>query len=179
MGTQDSEIEVSRVGVIIFVEKYVKTRSLRNTTDYFICSKCCRNKGCKARKSNKRGPRLFFVTTESSTLTTTTMCWSITRVGCTGLTGGECRRRRSISEDFDSDGLEDIDPTVSRVTDIDSSLNEEQDINVRQGRQNNALNWLLYWATTTLTTTSFSTTKTLTIPLPAGCTPAGMSCCSA
>jgi len=136
-------------------------------------------KDAKARKSNKRGPRLFFVTTESSTLTTTTMCWSITRVGCTGLTGGECRRRRSISEDFDSDGLEDIDPTVSRVTDIDSSLDEEQDINVRQGRQNNALNWLLYWATTTLTTTSFSTTKTLTIPLPAGCTPAGMSCCSA
>ena len=58
----------------------------------------------KARKNNKRGPRLFFVTTESSTLTTTTMCWSLTQAGCTGLTGGECRRRRSISEDFDSDG---------------------------------------------------------------------------
>ena len=55
-------------------------------------------------EARRRDPRLFFVTTESSTLSTTTMCWSINNVGCTGHSGGQCRRRRSISEDINSDG---------------------------------------------------------------------------
>merc|ERR1712156_13781 len=132
-------------------------------------------------EARRRDPRLFFVTTESSTLSTTTMFWSINNAGCTGHSGGQCRRRRSISEDINIDGLEEINPSESVASvDLDSSLDWEQEgNNDRQGRQNNALNWLLYWATTTLTTTSFTTTKTLTIPVPAGCTPAGMSCCSA
>ena len=105
-------------------------------------------------EARRRDPRLFFVTTESSTLSTTTMCWSINNVGCTGHSGGQCRRRRSISEDINSDGniqinvkiannfllnnelsfkgLEEINPSESVASvDLDSSLDWEQEGNDR------------------------------------------------
>merc|ERR1711997_312557 len=128
-----------------------------------------------------RKPRLFLVTTASttSTVAVTTTCWTSVAVNGGGTApSGTCtgRKRRSILETIEKDFNFDVDPTY----DIDSGLeNDEQLIEdeiKRTGRQN-FFNFLLYWATTTTTITSNSTVNGIvTISLAdAGCLPSGVS----
>jgi len=129
-----------------------------------------------------RKPRLFLVTTASttSTVAVTTTCWTSAAPGVGGGTApsGTCtgRKRRSILETIEKDFNFDVAPT----DDIDSGLeNDEQLIEdelKRTGRQN-FFNFLLYWATTTTTITSNSTVNGIvTITLAdGGCLPSGVS----
>merc|ERR1712079_369960 len=129
----------------------------------------------------RRQQRLFFVTTETSTISTSTLCWSPPNgVNYNQITGGDCkRRRRSVYDQIDSEGIAEaeIDPSQA----LDSSMDVEDDLvqeQERQARQNNALNFLLYWATSTVLTTSYTKYGTLTIGNPDYCTPSGMPKCS-
>merc|ERR1711899_148004 len=92
----------------------------------------------------RRQQRLFFVTTETSTISTSTLCWSpITGVNYNQITGGDCdkRRKRTVYDQIESEGFAEIVPSQA----LDSSMDGEDDLvqeKERQARQNNALNWL-------------------------------------
>jgi len=144
-----------------------------------------------------RKPRLFLVTTASttSTVAVTTTCWfTAACVAAVGVTceapSGTCtgRKRRSIQEtigkkfDFDIAPTQDVDISADdHIQDQpDSGLKNDEQLmeneSQRTGRQN-FFNFLLYWATTTTTITSNSTVNGIvTISLPnAGCLPSGVS----
>merc|ERR1712020_193386 len=105
--------------------------------------------------SAKRDPKLFFVSTSSttSTLSTITTCYTTTG---TVTACGSGRRKRSITIDdaMDKDGGKIVDPSP-----IEPSIGEPEAKSERQGK------FLLYWLTTTTTSTStsFTTTQILTI----------------
>merc|ERR1711962_183143 len=115
---------------------------------------------------SQRNPKLFFVSTSSTTATlnTATTCWSSaagTAAFPNCMTG---RKKRFISdqmEDFSGLSRREITP----VNKLDSSLKEPESSGEREGR------FLLHWITTTSisTLTSFTATNTIGIT----CTPAG------
>merc|ERR1719225_1564237 len=121
---------------------------------------------------NSRKPRLFLVTTASTTSTfrTRTLCYS--SAGNTP-PSGTCKRKRSISIDSIDDLVEPA-PSRSNLI-IDSGFENDEDfvegdLNHRAARQN-FFNFLLYWATTTSTSTFTSFTRTGTLTLNGGCIP--------
>merc|ERR1712032_131502 len=128
---------------------------------------------------NSKKPRLFLVTTASTTSTfrTSTLCYSSTG---SSPPSGTCKRKRSINFDG-SDGSVDK-PAPSRSNPIiDSGFENEDDflegdLNHRAARQN-FFNFLLYWLTTTSTSTSTSFTRTGTLILNGGCIPQGVIEC--
>merc|ERR1719350_1336798 len=129
--------------------------------------------------NNRKEPRLFLVTTATttSTLRTNTLCWC--SVGNTAVTATQCRRKRSIMDDSIDNA--ELSPTKSSPP-IDSGFEDEDnfletDLNHRAARQN-FFNFLLYWATTTSTSTSTSYTGTGILNAAGGCTPSGMSLCT-
>merc|ERR1719312_608751 len=117
-----------------------------------------------------RQPRLFFVSTSSttSTISTATVCFSSSDTPVTA-----CRRKRSLTmqnkrrrtiteEAGEQDHFRDlIEP--ERTVQVEQG---EEEVSHRQGR------FFLYWITTTSTstTTTFTTTNTI---LSVVCTPAG------
>merc|ERR1711988_163438 len=124
---------------------------------------------------NSRKPRLFLVTTASTTSTfrTTTLCYSSVNANGATEPSGSCKRKRSIS----IDGIDDLyEPAPSRSNPIiDSGFENDEDfvegdLNHRAARQN-FFNFLLYWATTTSTSTFTSFTRTGTLTLNGGCIP--------
>merc|ERR1712117_29058 len=110
-----------------------------------------------------RKPKLFFVSSSSTTSTVNTVTFCYTTSGT--ITAACKRKKRSILDGFD-DNIENIQPSDA----LDSSMDvvEEPQESNRQGK------FLLYWLTTTSTstTTSFTATKTFTA---AGCTPTDFS----
>merc|ERR1711868_278730 len=113
----------------------------------------------------KRDPKLFFVSTSSttSTLTTASTCYSQSGTAATCGTG---RRRRSLI----TDGALKDDEKLITASRLEPSINEPEAKSQREGK------FLLYWLTTTTTSTSttFSATNTITIQ----CTPVtGLSAC--
>merc|ERR1711971_745416 len=129
---------------------------------------------------NSKKPRLFLVTTASTTSTfrTTTLCYSTSG---TSSISGNCRRKKSMI-DFDGSDLLDI-PAPSRSHPIiDSGFENEDeflegDLNHRAARQN-FFNFLLYWATTTSTSTFTSFTRTGALVLAGTvCAPSGVVQC--
>merc|ERR1711997_963785 len=111
----------------------------------------------------ERRPRLFYVTTQSttSTLTTASFCWATSAA-----TTGTCARRKRSGNFFPTlSTSEEIAPSRSGSDDIAGSLRAELETpeGVREGK------FVLYWLTTTSTstTTAYSTTASLT------CTPSG------
>merc|ERR1712024_77790 len=111
-----------------------------------------------------RKPKLFFV---SSASTTTTI---LTDIACYVSTSANpaipittCKRKRSILTEG-VDHLPDFQPSQVE-SGLDDTASEE-----RQGK------FLLYWLTTTSTSTTSSFTKTLTIASVI-CTPSGASFC--
>merc|ERR1712038_529769 len=177
MGTLHSEAEVSRVGLL------KKMSKLGIFFTLLIISLVVNAAEIKDDRTPRRQQRLFFVTTESSTLSTSTLCWSpAANIGdYNQVTGGSCsRKKRAMGSDFDELNNQEVD-AIQPSASLDSSLDLDLDLvqsQERQARQNNALNFLLYWATTPLTTTSYTKYQTLEVMLPVQCTPEGMVKCS-
>merc|ERR1712062_663312 len=117
-----------------------------------------------------RKPKLFFVSTSSttSTLQTASYCYVTKAVGTTVCTG---RKRRAINSLNGVETEEAVEPSEFKKKDeVSSSLLEEAHAVDRKGK------FLLYWITTTSisTSTSFTTTFSVSSVL---CTPAGANYC--
>merc|ERR1711890_123946 len=113
-----------------------------------------------AKKQVERHPKLFFVSTSSttSTLSTATLCYITTTPFSNSCTG---RKRRAIN--FDGASVEESELNPSQLKeDVQSSM--EKNSLDRQGR------FLLYWITTTSISTTFSIFSVF-------CTPTGASEC--
>merc|ERR1711890_153848 len=113
-----------------------------------------------ARKQVERHPKLFFVSTSSttSTLSTATLCYITTTPFSNSCTG---RKRRAIN--FEGASVDESELSPSQLKeDVQSSM--EKNSLDRQGR------FLLYWTTTTSFTTTFSIFSVF-------CTPTGASEC--
>ena len=118
---------------------------------------------CAAGDEVARKPKLFFVSTSSttSTLQTQSICYvtSGTPTTCTG------RRRRSI--DRDGAQLALVKP---------SQLNQEVQPSQYEGKLDREGRFLLYWITTTSISTSTSYTTTISLSA-IECTTSGQSLC--
>merc|ERR1719445_577361 len=117
-----------------------------------------------------REPRLFYVSTSSSTTTisTITVCFSTTSVA--SLTQCKKKRRRSILDEA-IPGADDLNKDISpQRTEIEESRDFEmaspEDAAQRDPR------FLLYWITTTTTSTTTTYTQTSTVQSIV-CTPQG------
>merc|ERR1711874_615120 len=119
-----------------------------------------------ASQSSNRSGRFFFVSTTTSYVSTSTQCF----VTDTTLTACAARRRRDIVIDGaeEETDINNISPALplSAGEEIESGLQEEDSGSHRGAR------FLLYWGTTTSTTTSFTATSTLA---SLACTPSGFS----
>jgi len=108
----------------------------------------------------ERKPKLFYVTTKSttSTITTHSICFAS---GTAAITACGKRKKRTIM----SAEEEDIQPSVS---DVEPSW-DEKEMEEEMG-ENRGARFLVYWLTTTSTSrsTSYSTTSTVSV---VGCTP--------
>merc|ERR1712014_104298 len=114
-----------------------------------------------------RQPKLFFVSSSSTTssFSTSTVCFVST---ATGFTTCKKRKRRNILADAIADEEVNIQPDSPMEkeetdTEIESGA-EDVETSRRDGR------FLLYWLTTTSTTTIFTATGTIAT---LACTPAG------
>merc|ERR1712061_32927 len=115
-------------------------------------------------KQVERHPKLFFVSTSSTTTTIST--GSVCYISSTSLTTCSGRKRRAIS--FDGAQLDQSDVEPSQLTEgVRSSKELGMD---RKGK------FLLYWITTTSISTSTSFTTTFSIDSVL-CTPTGASIC--
>merc|ERR1719507_1372572 len=112
-----------------------------------------------AKSPRSRQPKLFFISSTTSTtiFTTSTFCY----VTSTTTAMATCKKRRAIVSLGDTDSMTDIKPMKSS-----SSDNKEEEGAKREGR------WLNYWITTTITTMTTSFTATATIASVI-CTPYG------
>ena len=108
-----------------------------------------------------RKPKLFFVSTSSttSTIQTASVCYITTTTGFLGACTG--RKRRAINFD-------EFKPSQMKEDVVQSSMEEK--CSDRKGR------FLLYWITTTSISTSTSFTTTFSVT-KVSCTPAGASLC--
>merc|ERR1719225_2006727 len=120
----------------------------------------------KVDASGARQPRLFYVTTQSttSTLTTASFCWATSAA----TTGTFARRKRSGNFFPTLSTSEEIAPSRSGSDDIAGSLRAELETpeGVREGK------FVLYWLTTTSTSTTTASSTTSTIA-SLTCTPSG------
>merc|ERR1712088_307152 len=116
-------------------------------------------------KQVERHPKLFFVSTSSttSTLSTGTVCYITTGTvsTCTG------RKRRAISFDGASSDVSELRP---------SQLKEDVQSSKKDGRLDREGRFLLYWITTPSISTSTSFTTTFSV-FSVSCTPSGASAC--
>merc|ERR1712242_198862 len=115
------------------------------------------------RRGAARDPKLFFVSSSSttSTISTSTLCYSTINSAATTCPGR--KKKRAIMEAIDHDTPVEAD----KVSSLESGMEEVESANQRQGK------FLLYW----LTTTSTSTTTTFTATLILSCVPTGFSEC--
>merc|ERR1712223_2214220 len=121
-----------------------------------------------AKVTQSRQPKLFFVSSSSTTssVSTSTVCFVS---ATTGFTTCKKRKRRNILEDAIGNQKVDIQP--------DSPSDKETDAEIESGAEDSADSrrdgrFLLYWLTTTSTSTTTIFTATGTIATLA-CTPAG------
>merc|ERR1712018_223059 len=112
-----------------------------------------------AKHQVERHPKLFFVSTSSttSTIQTASVCYITTTTGFLGACTG--RKRRAINFD-------EFKPSQMKEEVVQSSMEEKS--SDRKGR------FLLYWITTTSTSTSFTSTFSV---YSVFCTPSGVNEC--
>ena len=105
-----------------------------------------------------RKPKLFYVTTASSTttFTTSTVCFVSTNAAVAAC---PARKKRELTEVE----LDTVDLSPSSVTELQSSGSEEE---AREAK------FLVYWLTTTSVSTSYSYSTTSTLG-SLSCTPSG------
>eukprot|EP00091_Calanus_sinicus_P007315 TRINITY_DN18314_c0_g1_i1.p1 TRINITY_DN18314_c0_g1~~TRINITY_DN18314_c0_g1_i1.p1 ORF type:complete len:178 (-),score=44.25 TRINITY_DN18314_c0_g1_i1:127-636(-) len=129
-----------------------------------------------AQKQKSRHPRLFLVSSSSttSTLSPTTLCYATANTGFTTTACG--RKKRAIYTDpvTGKMGGLDLDDVIQPQEPLSSEENSKDADLIESGRKEYEREgkFLLYWMTTT--TTSTSTTYTATTTLSAlECTPSG------
>merc|ERR1712113_140736 len=123
----------------------------------------------------ERSGKLFFVSSSSttSTVSTTTLCFTTDAGGAALGTCTKKRRRRSIEEANEQQTDEQIYSTPVRRQIEEEENNEPQlDSGVRDNSMDREGRFLLYWMTTTSTSTSFTSTTTLSNLI---CTPNGFT----
>merc|ERR1712088_70221 len=145
MGTHSNPVRMSRISLWVV---------------FFLAA------AASAKQQVERHPKLFFVSTSSTTFTleTASVCYSTTATfggACTG------RKRRAINFDGASADESELKPSQSKEDVQSSRENGKLD---REGR------FLLYWITTTSISTSTSFTTTFSVT-KVSCTPAGASLC--
>jgi len=114
-----------------------------------------------------RNPKLFFVSSTTSTLSTTTICYlSSTAAAACG------RKRRAVLIDSESkrDAEFDFDGVTKLNGDVESSRDELSEIEAGQETSEREGKFLLYWMTTTSTSTTYTATTTVS---SLACTPSG------
>merc|ERR1719444_137373 len=126
------------------------------------------DKVSKAEEGRARKPRLFYVTTQSttSTVTTASYCWATSAA-----TTGTCSRRKRSGNFFPSSTLTDETIAPSRSgTDGEIAGSRVPDTEIPEGVREGK--FVLYWLTTTSTstTTAYSTASTIA---SLTCTPSG------
>merc|ERR1712038_1518724 len=103
-------------------------------------------------KSVNRNPRLFYVSTTTSTSFATTRCFVATG-------SGSCRRKKRelVSDELERNSNNDLTKSseLKKLTESHSESEIEKESPVREAKM------LLYWVTTTSTTTSYTATSTL------------------
>merc|ERR550519_573989 len=109
-----------------------------------------------------RNPRLFLVTTSSvsTTVNSGTVCYSTATSGFTGTCN---RRRRAIVNDILEDNTDvqiDIAASKSEIESVDGAV--KSGVADEGEREARFISGLLYWITTTTTSTSIAYTKTTT-----------------
>merc|ERR1711884_153766 len=116
---------------------------------------------------NGRKPKLFFVSSSSTvtTIQTSTFCYATVSPAPAPITTCSRKRRRSILDD-----AADILPEPVEASNVESSIENDDTLTERQGR------FLLYWLTTTSTSTATQYTKTVSV-VSVYCTPSGASGC--
>merc|ERR1711950_94265 len=114
---------------------------------------------------NGRKPKLFFVSSSSTvtTILTSTFCY-VTAAAPATITTCKKKRRRSILSE-----TENILPEHVDASNVESGIENQDSLTDRQGR------FLLYWLTTTSTSTA-SFTKALSVAT-VYCPPSGASIC--
>merc|ERR1712018_875815 len=114
-----------------------------------------------------RNPKLFFVSSTTSTLSTTTICYvSSSSAAACG------RKRRAVL--IDSESKRDAEFGFDGVTkmnaeDVESSKDELSEVEAAQTNEREG-KFLLYWMTTTSTSTTYTATTTVS---SLACTPSG------
>jgi len=118
--------------------------------------------------NGKRNGRFFLVSTSTSTLTTTTICYvAVTSPTTCG------RKKRSI----DGTEIEDLEIDPNRISPSALENEEEDDELISSSMKDEEIKprdprFLLFWATSTTTSTSYSSTSTLAT---LDCTPTSYS----
>merc|ERR1712141_61694 len=143
MGSHCNRVKMSRVSLLVV---------------FFLAA------AASAKQHVERHPKLFFVSTSSttSTLSTASMCYVTTATFAGACTG---RKRRAIN--FEGASVDEFKP--SQLKEEVQSSREDRSLD-REGR------FLLYWITTTSISTSTSFTTTFSV-FSVSCTPTGGSFC--
>eukprot|EP00090_Calanus_glacialis_P004244 TRINITY_DN1313_c0_g1_i1.p1 TRINITY_DN1313_c0_g1~~TRINITY_DN1313_c0_g1_i1.p1 ORF type:complete len:176 (-),score=65.99 TRINITY_DN1313_c0_g1_i1:220-747(-) len=137
---------------------------------------------------SNRAARLFFVSTTTSTLSTTTVCFYSHTTAVTTTCAGKKKRAiftnpetgedsqleiapRRVQREMKAEEIEEVEAVADKVVepsvdDIESSQKEADSDEIRDAK------FLLYWATTTSTSTSYTSTSTIAT---VNCTPASFT----
>merc|ERR1711978_15333 len=94
-------------------------------------------------RSGTRNPRLFYVSSTTSTSFATTLCYVPAAAGVAACK--KRKRRRMVDDELERSQLDDW-----KIEGDDTEANMERDARM-----------MLYWVTTTMTTTSYTATSTL------------------
>merc|ERR1712024_83305 len=146
MGTHSNPVRMSRISLWVV---------------FFLAA------AASAKQQVERHPKLFFVSTSSSTSTisTASVCYITTATGFAGACTG--RKRRAIN--FEGASVDGSEFKPSQLKEDVQSSRGDRSLD-REGR------FLLYWITTTSISTSTSYTTTFSVSSVL-CTPTGGSLC--
>merc|ERR1712066_302866 len=129
------------------------------------------NVSSQAKIEDERSGRILWVTTTSTTTTvsTTDLCWKAgtTIAACTG------RKRRALLTRLELDD-DDVNPTRTEALDDHEKLENDEELESSQNEAERQGKFLLYWRTTSLTSTTTTYTGTSTIA-SLECTPSNFA----
>merc|ERR1712071_367577 len=127
--------------------------------------------GSLAAEATSRQPKLFFVssTSTTSTVSTTTLCYRSSKVAITSACSR--RKRRMVKDNLVATDAIKATKLEDGVT---SSLDEDKNFVEVAGEEERKGKFLLYWMTTTSTSTTTTYTSTTTLH-SISCTPSGFT----
>merc|ERR1712226_698101 len=125
--------------------------------------------------SGERNPKLFPVSSTTTTLSTTTLCYISSGTPSTAAACGK-RKRRALVIDSLTEGGEIAVTKAGESGALESAYNAEAEVadsqkDAKEDYQREG-KFLLYWMTTTSTSTSYTATTTIS---SLACTPSGFT----